>query len=110
MATISVTLLDQTKVINYPDALENQFLPLAAEAYGYQTNVQNPAYNPTLPVGPDNSPIIANPEDALTFVMNRVTTELVGRVKNLLQQKQREAAEAQIRAAIDAQIGTIVVE
>jgi hypothetical protein len=105
MATIDVTVLGQTKTITYPDALEGQFLPLAARAFGYPAYVSNPAAagDPTQP------PMIANPRDQLQYVMERVTEELVGRVRNVIAQEERQKAEAAIQAAINAQIGEVTV-
>lgn len=105
MAKIDVTVLGETKTITYPDAIEGQFLEFCAEAMGYQTYVANPEAQG------DNTkpPMIANPKDKLQFVMERVTDELVGRVKNLLMQKERAKAEVTIKTAVDSQIGTVSV-
>lgn len=106
MATINVTILGESKTITYPDSLEGQFLPLCAEIYGYPTYVPNPAAagDPTQP------PMVANTQSQLDHVLARVAEELVGRVKNLLLQKERAKAEAAIQAAVDARIGSVTVQ
>ena len=105
MATIEVTVLGQTKKITYPDALEGNFLPLVAKAYGYPVYVPNPAAanDPTQP------PMIANPQDTLQFAMEKITEELVYRVRNVIANEERQKAEAAIQAAINQQIGEVVV-
>lgn len=105
MATIEVTVLGQTKTISYPDALEGNFLPLAARAYGYPAYVPNPAASSD----PTQPPMIANPKDQLQYTMERITEDLVQRVRDVIAQEERKKAEAAIQAAINAQIGDVTV-
>jgi hypothetical protein len=105
MATIEVTVLGQTKKITYPNALEGNFLPLVAKAYGYPAYVANPAAasDPTQPS------MVVNPQDTLQFAMERITDELVQRVRGVIANEERQKAEAAIQAAINAQIGDVTV-
>ncbi len=105
MATIEVTVLNQTKIITYPDALEGKFLDLSAAAYNYPAYVPNPA----AATDPTQPPMIANPADKLQFVMERVTDDLLGRVRNHIAAVERQKAEQQIQQAINQQIGEVVV-
>lgn len=105
MAKIDVTVLGETKTITYPDALEGQFVEMAAAAFGYPAYVSNPdaAADPTQP------PMVENPKDKLQHVMEKVTDELLARVKNHLINVERQKADVTIRAAVDGQIGKVTV-
>jgi hypothetical protein len=103
MATISVTFLDRTFQIEYPDVLQGSILDDLCARYGYQNYVPNP--NP----GPTEPPMIANPEDKMTFVINRVVQELLQPSKEKVRRVAMEQAQVQADAQISQAFGNVTI-
>jgi hypothetical protein len=103
MASITVTFLDRTFTVEYPDAVKGVILDDLCERYGYQFFVPNPNQGPTEP------PMIVNPEDRTTFVVNRIVTELLQPSKNKLRQAAIQQAEAAVQKKIEEAFGGISI-
>jgi hypothetical protein len=103
MAAITVTFLDRTFTVEYPDAVKGVILDDLCERYGYQSLVPNP--NP----GPTEPPMVANAEDKVQFVVNRIVAELLQPSKNKLRSAAVQQAEAVAQQQIEAAFGGVVI-
>jgi hypothetical protein len=101
MASITVTFLDRTFTVEYPDAVKGVILDDLCERYGYPFFVPNPNQGPTEP------PMIVNPEDRTTFVVNRIVAELLQPSKNKLRSAAVQQAEAAAQQQIEAAFGSV---
>jgi hypothetical protein len=96
MAVLKVVIFDQTWKANFTNQQETLMKNALKSRYGYQANVPNPAFDPALPVSPENSPIMANPLTPEDFIAKAILTELVGsgkatRLHEVQRTKQQEA-------------------
>jgi predicted Zn-dependent peptidase len=96
MAVLKVTIFDQVWKANFTNAQEVLMKNALKTRYGYQANIPNPAFNPVLPVSPENSPIIANPLTPEDYIAKAILAELVGsgktsRLHEVQRTKQQEA-------------------
>jgi hypothetical protein len=103
MASITVTFLDRTFTVDYPDTVKGMILDDLCERYGYQPLVPNP--NP----GPTEPPMIANTEDKVQFVVNRIVSELLEPSKNKLRNAAMRQAEAAAQQKIEAAFGSVSI-
>jgi hypothetical protein len=103
MASISVTFLDRTFTVEYPDAVKGVILDDLCERYGYQPLMPNPTPGPTEP------PMIANTEDKIQFVVNRIVAELLQPSKNKLRQAAMQQADVAAQKQIEAAFGGVSI-
>jgi hypothetical protein len=103
MAAITVTFLDRTFTVEYPDAVKGVILDDLCERYGYQNYIPNP--NP----GPTEPPMVTNTEDRVQFVVNRIVAELLLPSKNKLRNAAIQQAEAAAQQQIEAAFGSVSI-
>jgi hypothetical protein len=96
MAALKITIFDQAWKANFTNAQEALVKNALSQRYGYTANIMNPAFNPALPVSPENSPVIPNPVPVEDFVAKAILQDLIGsgkmtRLSEVQQAKQMEA-------------------
>lgn len=111
-ATVGGITADRATIIWYRDnQAKNKVMQAFGDAYGYQANIPNPAFDSTKPVDPVTNPAtIPNPQGLQVFFNKQVSNYIRDVVRGQLVKSAAEQAAAAAGAAEDADLPTRTVK
>lgn len=110
MAALRIVIFDQVWKANFTNAQEALMKTALGQRYGYQANVPNPAFDPSVPVSPENSPIIPNPLAVEDFIAKAILRELVSAGKTTRMQEVHRVKQAEATVQVDGEFDNITVD
>jgi hypothetical protein len=109
MAAVRVVLFDQRWKATISNAQEAVLLDSLGKRFNYQANVPNPSFNPSLPVSPENSPIMANPDSKEDYICKAILADILQAAKVSKMAEQQQVASQQASQAVEAEFANIAV-